>query len=57
LPEQGASVPLTLTELVEIPVRMVQLSDEQSLEWQIFELSSVQELRVARINLSQITHK
>jgi hypothetical protein len=29
------------TELTELPVRIVQLSDEQSLEWQIVELSIV----------------
>ena len=30
-----------LAELTELPVRVVQLSDEQSLEWQIIELSIV----------------
>ena len=30
-----------LAELTELPVRIVQLSDEQSLEWQIIELSIV----------------
>jgi ParB family transcriptional regulator, chromosome partitioning protein len=30
-----------LAELTELPVRIVQLSDEQSLEWQIFDLSIV----------------
>src|ERR1700728_5061026 len=30
-----------LAELTELPVRIVQLSDEQSLEWQIIELSLV----------------
>jgi ParB-like chromosome segregation protein Spo0J len=30
-----------LAELTELPVRIVQLPDEQSLEWQIIELSVV----------------
>jgi ParB family chromosome partitioning protein len=30
-----------LAELTELPVRIVQLTDEQSLEWQIIELSIV----------------